>query len=117
MKISEVAEKVELTPVTLRYYEKVGLLPNVKRKNGVRHFAESDLEWINFIKCMRQVKIPVKDLVVYTELLQQGTDTKPLRRQILVDELHRLEEDKRTIQQSIERLKAKIDLYDQGKIK
>ena len=75
MKISEVAEKVDLTPVTLRYYEKMGLIPEVKKEHGVRNYSENDLNWISFIKCMRNVGIPVKDLLEYTELLQQGSDT------------------------------------------
>ncbi len=116
MKISEVAEKVELTPVTLRYYEKIGLIPEVKKEHGVRNYEEKDLTWISFIKCMRQVKIPVKDLLEYTELLQQGSDTKKPRRQILVKELHRLEKQDQNIQATIARLKTKINLYDQGKI-
>ena len=116
MKISEVAEKVELTPVTLRYYEKMGLIPEVKKEHGVRNYEEKDLTWISFIKCMRQVKIPVKDLFEYTELLQQGSDTKKSRRQILVKELHRLEKQDQNIQATIARLKTKINLYDQGKI-
>ena len=116
MKISEVAKKVELTPVTLRYYEKMGLIPEVKKEHGVRNYEEKDLTWISFIKCMRQVKIPVKDLLEYTELLQQGSDTKKPRRQILVKELHRLEKQDQNIQATIARLKTKINLYDQGKI-
>ena len=116
MKISEVAEKVELTPVTLRYYEKMGLIPEVKKEHGVRNYEEKDLTWISFIKCMRQVKISVKDLLEYTELLQQGSDTKKPRRQILVKELHRLEKQDQNIQATIARLKTKINLYDQGKI-
>ncbi len=116
MKISEVAERVDLTPVTLRYYEKMGLIPEVKKEHGVRNYEEKDLTWISFIKCMRQVKIPVNDLLEYTKLMQQGSDTKKPRRQILVKELHRLEKQDQNIQVTIARLKNKISLYDQGKI-
>ena len=117
MKISEVAEKVDLTPVTLRYYEKMGLIPEVKKEHGVRNYSENDLNWISFIKCMRNVGIPVKDLLEYTELLQQGSDTKKARRQILVKELHRLEEQEQAVHSTINRLKHKINLYDQGELK
>jgi len=48
--------------------------------------------------------------------LQQGSDTKKSRRQILVKELHRLEKQDQNIQATIARLKTKINLYDQGKI-
>lgn len=69
MKISEVAKKVNLSLVTLRYYEKMGLIPPVQRQQGVREYRIEDLNWINFIKCLRQVQIPVKDLKQYTELI------------------------------------------------
>lgn len=62
MKISEVAKKVNLSPVTLRYYEKIGLIPPVQRQQGVREYRIEDLNWINFIKCLRQVQISIKDL-------------------------------------------------------
>lgn len=62
MKISEVAKKVNLSPVTLRYYEKTDLIPPVQRQQGVREYRIEDLNWINFIKCLRQVQIPIKDL-------------------------------------------------------
>lgn len=62
MKISEVAKKVNLSPITLRYYEKIGLIPPVQRQQGVREYRIEDLNWINFIKCLRQVQIPIKHL-------------------------------------------------------
>lgn len=68
MKISEVAKKVNLSPVTLRYYEKIGLITHVQRQQGVRKYRIEDLNWINFIKCLRQFQIPIKDLKQYTEL-------------------------------------------------
>ena len=58
MNISEAAEKSGLTAVTLRYYERIGLIPPVTRGNGgVRLYKESDLGWINFIKCMRKRRL------------------------------------------------------------
>ena len=116
MKISEVAKKVNLSPVTLRYYEKMGLIPPVQRQQGVREYRIEDLNWINFIKCLRQVQIPIKDLKQYTELFYQGKKTKPARRQILVKELLRLENQDQKLQVTIQRLKNKIRLYDKDEI-
>lgn len=117
MKIAEVAAKVDLTAGTLRYYEKIGLIPPIKRKDGIRIYTENDLSWINFIKCMRQVRVPVSDLLEYTHLLQLETDTRKARRGILVNELKKLEAEERNLLETIVRLKNKISLYDQGKIK
>lgn len=117
MKIAEAAQKTNVTPVTLRYYEKVGLIPPIERKDGIRNYSEADINWIGFIRCMRQVRIPVNDLLEYTKLVQKGTDTRKNRRAILVKELEKLEQENHNIQQTITRLKTKITLYDQGKIK
>lgn len=54
MTIAEVAEKYSLTPDTLRYYERIGLLPKVGRTpGGIRDYKKQDCDWIVFIKCMR----------------------------------------------------------------
>lgn len=116
MKISEVAKKVNLSPVTLRYYEKMGLITHVQRQQGVRKYCIEDLNWINFIKCLRQVQIPIKDLKQYTELFYQGKKTKPALQQILVKKLLRLENQEQKLQATIQRLKNKIRLYDKDKI-
>ena len=54
MTISEVSKKYDITADTLRYYERIGLIPPVPRtKSGVRDYDESSCNWVNFIKCMR----------------------------------------------------------------
>ena len=76
MNISEAAEKSGLTAVTLRYYERIGLIPPVTRGNGgVRLYKESDLGWIDFIKCMRNAGLSIESLIEYTTLFDQGKDT------------------------------------------
>lgn len=73
MNISEAAKLMGVTAVTLRYYERVGLIPPVTRKNGgVRDFQQEDLNWIEFIKCMRSSGLSVESLIEYTTLYQQG---------------------------------------------
>ena len=64
MTIAEVSEKYGISPDTLRYYEKEGLLPPVKRTaGGIRDYGESDCGWVEFIKCMRSAGLPVEVLV------------------------------------------------------
>jgi DNA-binding transcriptional MerR regulator len=71
MNISEAAEKSGLTAVTLRYYERIGLIPPVTRGNGgVRLFNESDLGWIEFIKCMRNAGLSIESLIEYTSFVR-----------------------------------------------
>ena len=70
MKIKEVSEKYKISKDTLRYYEKIGLIPRVKRnKNGVREYTETDCKLIELIKCMRNAGVEIEALVEYVRLL------------------------------------------------
>lgn len=115
MNISEAAKLMEVTPVTLRYYERVGLIPPVTRKNGgVRDFQQEDLNWIEFIKCMRSAGLSVESLIEYTTLYQQGADTWPERKSILTEEKEKLEEKYLEIGNTLKRLEKKIADFDNG---
>jgi DNA-binding transcriptional MerR regulator len=76
MTIAEVSKKFGLSPDTLRYYERIGLIPRVNRnESGIRDYTEEDCKWIEFIKCMRSAGVQVETLVEYVTLLQQGDKT------------------------------------------
>lgn len=114
MKIADVAKKFDLSTDTLRYYERVGLLPNVQRaRNGFRDYSESDCEWIYFIKCMRASGISIEALSKYIHLFFQGDATVKERRDILLQErkklIQRLEEMKNTL----DKLDHKIETYNE----
>lgn len=80
MTIAEVSKKYGLSADTLRYYERIGLIPGVRRKeNGIRDYSESDCNWVEFIKCMRAAGIQVEALIEYVALFQQGDDTQEAR--------------------------------------
>lgn len=112
MTISEVAEKMNLSASTLRYYEKVGLIPKVQRKNGIRHYQTKDLEWLDFIKCMRQAGLSLESLVTYTTLFQQGAPTKKARKLLLMKERDVLLEKYEALGDSLAHLNHKISLYE-----
>ena len=67
--IAEVSERFGTSPDTLRYYERVGLIPPVGRKGGMRNYDESDIKWIEFILCMRSAGVPIEKLVRYVACL------------------------------------------------
>lgn len=90
MTIAEVSERLGISPDTLRYYERAGLVPPVKRKSGIRDYDESDVKWIEFILCMRSTGVPVEELVRYVALYRQGRGTADERKQILIDQRDRL---------------------------
>ena len=87
MKIAEVSEKYGLSVDTLRYYERVGLIPPVHRnEGGIRDYNELDLRRVDFIKCMRGAGLPVEVLIEYVALVQQGDKTIEARKEILKEQ-------------------------------
>ena len=114
MIISEVSEKYGLTHDTLRYYERIGLIPPVKRRpNGIREYDGYSCGWIEFIHCMRKAGLPIETLVEYVQLYQQGAATKEARKGLLLGEYRRLNERTLELQTVKERLLYKINNYDQ----
>ena len=118
MKIAEVSEKFSMSVDTLRYYERVGLIPPVHRNDGgIRDYDELDLRRVDFIKCKRGAGLPVEVLIEYMGLVQQGDSTIEARKEILIEQRDlvaaRLEE----MQKTLERLNYKIDVYEKALLK
>ena len=83
MKISEVSEKFDIPQDTLRYYERIGLLPRIHRTgSGIRSYTEDDCRWVEFIKCMRSAGLPIEILIEYIDLFHQGDKTINARKEI-----------------------------------
>lgn len=117
MQISEVGARFDMSPDTLRYYERIGLLPPVHRsKSGLRDYDESDLAWIDFIKCMRSAGLPIDQLVRYVELFPQGDATIEARKKILEDQREQIRAKMAEMQQTLELLDFKIAMYEKGVI-
>lgn len=118
MKISEVSEKYEISADTLRYYERVGLLPAVNRtESGIRDYNQIDVEWVEFIKCMRSAGLPIEVLTEYVELVQEGDHTNEARKQILVDQRDELIQKMEEMQKTLDLLNYKIEVYENALLK
>lgn len=114
MTIAETSKKYELSQDTLRYYERIGLLPKVNRnKSGIRDYTEEDCRWIEFIKCMRNAGLPIEVLIEYVSLFQEGDSTLEIRRDILVEQRNLLTAKMNEMKVTLERLNYKIDRYEQ----
>ncbi len=111
MTIKEVSEKYKISQDTLRYYEKVGIIRPVKRKNGIRQYGEQELSNIEFIVCMRSAGLPINVLIEYIKLFDQGEETESARRQLLIDEREKLKSKIAEMNVALERLNYKIDVY------
>jgi DNA-binding transcriptional MerR regulator len=113
MKIHEVSKKYDITADTLRYYERIGLIPSVTRnKSGIRDYNETDCGWVEFIKCMRGAGLSVESLIEYVRLFQEGESTISARKEILLEEREKLTTRLTTMQETLTRLNWKIDNYD-----
>ena len=112
MTIGEVSEKYDMTTDTLRYYERIGLIPPVPRKkNGIRDYDEQACRWVSFVKCMRSAGVQIEALIEYVALLQQNTGIER-RKQILIEQRARLQKQAEHLRTTIERLDYKIDNYE-----
>ena len=114
MKIGEIANKTNLPASTLRYYEKKGLLKVDRDKNGRRYYKESDIEWIKFIRRLKETGMLIKDIQHYSELRYVGSITMPERLQIL--QLHRnyVLEQQLKWTEYLQNLDDKIEFYQQS---
>jgi DNA-binding transcriptional MerR regulator len=118
MKIGEVSEKYEISSDTLRYYERIGLLPSINRSDsGIREFSELDLRRVSFIKCMRSAGLPIEVLIRYFELVQQGDTTIDARKEILVEQREQLLARMKEMQETLDLLNYKIDVYENALLK
>ena len=114
MTIAEVSKKYQMTPDTLRYYERVGLIPPVPRTaGGIRDYDEESCRWIEFAKCMRSAGLPIEALVEYVALFRQGESTFDACRALLLEQREQLMAHLEELQAVLQRLDRKIARYDQ----
>ena len=111
MTIKEVCEKFNLSPDTLRYYERAGVIPEVRRtKGGIRDYSDEDLKWVENDVCMRSAGVPVEMLIEYVKLFQQGDSTIAARRDLLAEVQKNLDK----YQATMDRLNYKISRYEEA---
>lgn len=113
MTIKEVSQKYDISADTIRYYERIGLIPPVPRKpNGIRDFDENSCNWIEFIKCMRSAGVQIEALCDYVNLFfQEGT--AEARKEILSEQRDRLQQQVDTMNLIIDRLSQKVARYEE----
>ena len=118
MKIAEVSEKYGLSVDTLRYYERVGLIPTVNRNDsGIRDYNELDLRRVDFIKCMRGAGLPIEVLIDYVALVQKGDKTIQARKEILIEQRELLVARMEEMQKTLDILDHKIEVYENAVLK
>lgn len=117
MTIAEVSEKYDITADTLRYYERIGLIPPVPRTpSGIRDYDGASCDWVGLMKCMRAAGVQIEALVEYVTLYRQGDTTIDARKTILLEQRKLLTDRIAEMEKSLEKLDYKISLYEDGKM-
>ena len=115
MTIREISEKYGISQDTLRYYERVGMIPTVTRTaGGRRDYTKEDEQWVELALCMRSAGLPVEVMIEYVRLFQGGDATIPDRLALLRRQKTVLEEQKRQTEATSKRLVQKIRLYEEA---
>ena len=110
--IGQVARKTGLTTHTLRYYEKEGLLPFVrKNSSGLRVFSDNDLGWLAMIECLKETGMPLKGIKQYIDWFEEGDSTLPQRLEMFCRQKEKIEEQIALFQKHLTKIEYKINLY------
>jgi DNA-binding transcriptional MerR regulator len=114
--ISEVVAFTGLTAHTLRWYERIGLMPHVDRSHtGQRRFTNRDLDWLAFVGKLRLTGMPVADMVRYAELVREGEHTFPEREELLAAHRESVRQRIAELQDTLHVLDFKIDIYSEAR--
>lgn len=115
MTIAQVSKQYEISADTLRYYERIGLIPAVPRTaGGIRDYGEDSCRWIELMKCMRAAGVQIEALIEYVALFQKGDETIDARKHILIEQRDQLTARMADMQASLDKLNDKINCYEQG---
>ncbi|MEU8434609.1 MerR family transcriptional regulator [Streptomyces sp. NPDC029216] len=110
--ISEVEARTGLTQHTLRWYERIGLMPHVDRSHsGQRRFSDKDLGWLAFVGKLRATGMSVADMVRYAELVREGDHTVDERRALLERTRHEVLARVAELTDALDVLDCKIAMY------
>jgi DNA-binding transcriptional MerR regulator len=102
---------------TLRYYERVGLLPRIRRTgSGRRVFSDMDLKWLALLRCLRDTGMPITEMQLFVRLMRDGQGTVEERLAVLLEHQRRVEEQVARLQQHLGQLRDKIDTYRRGEV-
>lgn len=113
MNIKETADMFGLTVDTIRYYEKIKVIPPITRdKRGYRTFTKRDLNWIFLVKSLRNAGVSIESLIEFAALSQLNGEERLAQKDILRKQLDELDEKLAALQKTRDLLAYKIDTYD-----
>ena len=114
MTIKEAAKITGISIDNLRYYERIGLIPEVPRtESGIRNYDEMAINWIEFAMRFKKAGVSLEAIREYIQLALQGESTKKARREILLETKAELEKKMYDIQETLDVINYKVDTYEQ----
>ena len=113
--IGQISEKFNLTISQIRYYDKEGLLPNLKRVNGVRKFDDNDVETIFLIECLKKCGLQIKEIKQFIEWTKEGDNTIDLRLEFFNKQKQKIEKEMQELNKVLDMVKYKCWYYQKAK--
>lgn len=113
--IGQISEKFNLTISQIRYYDKEGLLPNLKRVNGVRKFDDNDVETIFLIECLKKCGLQIKEIKQFIEWTKEGDNTIDLRLKFFNKQKQKVEKEMQELNKVLDMVKYKCWYYQKAK--
>lgn len=113
--IGQISEKFNLTISQIRYYDKEGLLPNLKRVNGVRKFDDNDVETIFLIECLKKCGLQIKEIKQFIEWTKEGDNTIDLRLEFFNKQKQKVEKEMEELNKVLDMVKYKCWYYQKAK--
>ena len=115
MTIKEVCRQYEISPDTLRYYERVGAIPEVNRTSGgIRDYTDEDIKWVKNAICLRDAGVSVEAIAEYVKLFKQGDETIKARLELLLETREQVMAARKKYDDALERLNFKIERYEKA---
>lgn len=112
--IGQISEMFHLPVSTLRYYDKEGLFPDLKRSSGVRRFGEKEIEALRVIECLKKSGLEIREIKTFMEWCAQGSSSYPKRRELFIRQEKVVKEEMRKLEKVLAMIRYKVWYYEQA---
>ena len=112
--IGQISEMFNIPVSTLRYYDKEGLFPNIKRDSNIRKFDVSEIENLRMIECLKKSGMEIKDIRRYMDLCAKGSSTYSERKAMFEKQRESVENEIKRLEKTLDMLKFKCWYYEQA---
>lgn len=112
--IGQISKMFHLPVSTLRYYDKEGLFPDIKRASGIRRFDEKELEALRVIECLKKSGMEIKDIKQFMKWCSEGSQTYPQRRELFLKQKKAVESEIKRLEKTLDMIRFKCWYYEQA---